>query len=71
LDHFEGRKSEDFAENLLPRISMFTSSRVEFGRTLVVFPNKSEAFVRAAVYLDDVVTCSDVKRYRFTTFVTL
>jgi hypothetical protein len=31
---FEGRKSEDFAENPLPRISMFTSSRVwlDFGR---------------------------------------
>jgi hypothetical protein len=34
LDHFGGRKSEDFAENPLPRISMFTSSRVwsGFGR---------------------------------------
>jgi hypothetical protein len=34
MDHFGGRKSEDFAENLLPRISMFTSSRVwsGFGR---------------------------------------
>jgi hypothetical protein len=31
---FGGRKSEDFAENPLPRISMFTSSRVwsDFGR---------------------------------------
>jgi hypothetical protein len=31
---FGGRKSEDFAENTLPRISMFTSSRVwsDFGR---------------------------------------
>jgi hypothetical protein len=34
LDHFGGRKSEDFAENPLPRISMFTSSRCwsDFGR---------------------------------------
>jgi hypothetical protein len=34
LDNFGGRKSEDFAENLLPRISMFTSSRCwsDFGR---------------------------------------
>jgi hypothetical protein len=34
MDHFGGRKSEDFAENPLPRISMFTSSRVwsDFGR---------------------------------------
>jgi hypothetical protein len=34
VDHFGGRKSEDFAENPLPRISMFTSSRVwsNFGR---------------------------------------
>jgi hypothetical protein len=31
---FGGRKSEDFAENPLPRISMFTSSRCwsDFGR---------------------------------------
>jgi hypothetical protein len=34
LDHFGGRKSEDFAENPLPHISMFTSSRCwsDFGR---------------------------------------
>jgi hypothetical protein len=34
IDHFGGRKSEDFAENPLPRISMFTSSRCwsDFGR---------------------------------------
>jgi hypothetical protein len=34
VDHFGGRKSEDFAENPLPRISMFTSSRAwsDFGR---------------------------------------
>jgi hypothetical protein len=34
VDHFGGRKSEDFAENPLLRISMFTSSRVwsDFGR---------------------------------------
>jgi hypothetical protein len=34
VDHFGGRKSEDFVENPLPRISMFTSSRVwsDFGR---------------------------------------
>jgi hypothetical protein len=25
VDHFGGRKSEDFVENPLPRISMFTS----------------------------------------------
>jgi hypothetical protein len=34
MDNFGGRKSEDFAENPLPHISMFTSSRVwsDFGR---------------------------------------
>jgi hypothetical protein len=34
LDHFGGRKSEDFAENPLPRISMYRSSRCwsDFGR---------------------------------------
>jgi hypothetical protein len=34
LDHFGGKKAEDFAENPLPRISMFTSSRCwsDFGR---------------------------------------
>jgi hypothetical protein len=43
LDHFGGRKSEDFAENPLPPV--FKCSRVhDVGRTLVVFPNKSEAF---------------------------